>query len=88
MIESLSAWRNFGQGRPPDCLYLTRLGLSACAKAKGVRPSDLPWISDEGYRDSQNLAHRLGVNAFFCALIEAWTLTDSGPTLPTSSVAS
>jgi len=71
LIGSFSPRRNFGQGRPPDCLFLTKLGLSACAKAKGVRASDLSWIPDDGYRDSQNLAHRLGVNAFFCGLIEA-----------------
>jgi hypothetical protein len=71
LIGSFTPRRNFGQGRPPDCLHLTRLGLTACATAKGVRPSDLPWIPDQDYRDSQNLAHRLGVNAFFCALIEA-----------------
>jgi len=35
------------------------LGLSACAEARGVRASDLPWIPDEDYRGSQNLAHRL-----------------------------
>ena len=37
LIGSFSPRRNFGQGRPPDCLFLTKLGLSACAKAKGVR---------------------------------------------------
>jgi hypothetical protein len=26
---------------------------------------------DEGYRSNRNLAHRLGLNAFFCALAEA-----------------
>ena len=43
--------------RPPEPL-LTKLGLIACADAKGVRSSDLSWIPDEGYRGSQNLAHR------------------------------
>ncbi len=71
LIGSFAPRRNFGEGRPPDCLYLTKLGRSVCAEAKGVRASDLPWIPDEGYQESQNLAHRVGVNAFFCALIEA-----------------
>ncbi len=71
LIASFTPRRGFGQGRPPDCLFLTKLGLSAIAEAKGVRASDLSWIPDEGYRGSQYLAHHLGVNAFFCALIEA-----------------
>jgi hypothetical protein len=70
LIGSFCPRRNFGRGRPSDCLYLTRLGLTACAKAQGVPTSKLPWIPDESYRNSQNLAHRMGVNAFFCALIE------------------
>ena len=41
------------------------------AERKSVRVSDLSWIPDESYRRSKNLPHRLGVNAFFCALIEA-----------------
>jgi hypothetical protein len=31
----------------------------------------LSWVPDERYKTSRNLAHRLGVNAFFCALAEA-----------------
>jgi hypothetical protein len=71
LVSSFSVGRGFGEGRPPACWYLTKLGLSEIADAKGVRASDLSWIADEGYRVSQNLAHRLGVNAFFCALAEA-----------------
>ena len=71
LIASFTPRRGFGEGRPPDCLILTKAGLDACAEVKGVRASDLPWIPDEGYRGNQNLAHRLGVNAFFCALVEA-----------------
>ncbi len=71
LISSFTPRRGFGEGRPPDCLFLTKAGLNVCAKARGVRASGLSWIPDDGYRDSQNLAHRLGVNAFFCALIEA-----------------
>jgi hypothetical protein len=70
-VASFTPRRAFGEGRPPDCFLLTKLGVIACSDAKGVRASDLPWIPDESYRGSQNLAHRLGVNAFFCALVEA-----------------
>lgn len=71
LIASFTPRRGFGEGRPPDCLFLAKAGLSAIAEAKGVRASDLSWIPDAGYRGSQNLAHRLGVNGFFCALAEA-----------------
>jgi hypothetical protein len=71
LIASFTPRRGFGEGRPPDCLFLTKAGLSVCAEVKGVRASDLPWIPNESYRSSQNLAHRLGVNAFFCALVDA-----------------
>jgi len=71
LIASFTPRRGFGEGRAPDCLFLTKGGLSALATARGVRASDLSWIPDEGYRGSQNLAHRLGVNAFFCAVVEA-----------------
>jgi hypothetical protein len=71
LIASFTARRGFGEGRPPACLFLTKAGLNACADVRGVRASDLPWTPDEGYRSSRNLAHRLGVNAFFCGLVEA-----------------
>jgi hypothetical protein len=71
VIASFTPRRGFGEGRPPACWLLTRTGLEVVAAAKGLRPSDLSWIPDEGYRASRNLAHRLGVNAFFCALAEA-----------------
>jgi len=41
------------------------------ADARSVRVSDLAWVPDESYRGNRNLAHRLGVNGFFCALVEA-----------------
>jgi hypothetical protein len=71
VISSFTPPRGFGEGRPPACWFLTKLGLAEIAAGKGVRASDLPWIPDERYRASRNLAHRLGVNAFFCALAEA-----------------
>jgi hypothetical protein len=69
-VSSFTVGRGFGEGRSPACWFLTKTGLAAIAEAKGVRASDLSWVPDQSYRGSQNLAHRLGVNAFFCALAE------------------
>jgi hypothetical protein len=71
VISSFTPRRGFADGRPPACWFLTKTGLVEIAERKSVRVSDLPWIPDKGYRRSKNLPHRLGVNAFFCALIEA-----------------
>jgi hypothetical protein len=71
LVSSFSVGRGFGEGRPPACWFLTKLGLSEIADAKGVRASDLSWVPDHSYRSNLLLAHRLGVNAFFCALAEA-----------------
>ena len=70
-VSSFTRGRGFGEGRPPACWFLTKLGLAEIAEAKGVRASDLSWVPDHSYRESQMLAHRLGVNALFCALAEA-----------------
>jgi Replication-relaxation len=71
LVSSFAVGRGFGEGRPPACWYLAKAGLAEIAEARDVRPSDLSWIPDHSYRGSQMLAHRLGVNAFFCALAEA-----------------
>jgi hypothetical protein len=71
LVSSFQVGRGFGEGRAPACWYLTKPGLAEIADAKDVRVSDLPWVPDYSYRSSQMLAHRLGVNAFFCALAEA-----------------
>lgn len=71
LVSSFSVGRGFGEGRPPGCWYLTKPGLVEIAEAKGIRVSDLPWMPDQSYRTNKILAHRLGVNAFFCALAEA-----------------
>jgi hypothetical protein len=71
LIASFAPRRGFGEGRPLACWYLAKSGLAEIAAAKGVGTSDLSWIPDEHYQASRNLAHRLGVNAFFCALAEA-----------------
>jgi len=71
LVSSFSVGRGFGEGRPPACWFLTKVGLSEIAEAKDIRVSDLPWVPDHSYRSNLLLAHRLGVNAFFCALAEA-----------------
>jgi hypothetical protein len=71
LVSTFTVGRGFGEGRPPACFILTKTGLAEIADAKGARASDLSWIPDHSYRTNQLLAHRLGVNAFFCALAEA-----------------
>jgi hypothetical protein len=71
LTASFTLRGGFAEGRPSACWFLTKAGLGVCAERKGVRASELSWIPDKGYQGSQNLAHRLGVNAFFCALVEA-----------------
>jgi Replication-relaxation len=71
LVSTFSVGRGFGEGRAPACWHLTKPGLVEIADAKDVRTSDLPWVPDSSYRTSKMIAHRLGVNAFFCALAEA-----------------
>jgi hypothetical protein len=71
LVSSFSVGTGFGEGRPPACWFLTKIGLSEIAEAKDIGVSDLPWVADHSYRSNLLLAHRLGVNAFFCALAEA-----------------
>jgi hypothetical protein len=71
LVSSFEVGRGFGEGRAPACWYLTKPGLVEVADAKDVRVSNLPWVPDSSYRTSKMIAHRLGVNAFFCALAEA-----------------
>jgi Replication-relaxation len=71
LVSSFTVGRGFGEGRPPACWFLTKPGLAEIAEAKDIRVSDLPWVPDYSYRSNLLLAHRLGVNAFFCALAEA-----------------
>jgi hypothetical protein len=71
LVSSFTVGRGFGEGRAPACWLLTKPGLVEIADAKDVRTSDLPWVPDSSYHTSKLIAHRLGVNAFFCALAEA-----------------
>jgi hypothetical protein len=71
LVSSFSVRRGFGEGRAPACWYLTKQGLVEIADANDARSSDLSWVPDSSYRTSKMIAHRLGVNAFFCALAKA-----------------
>jgi hypothetical protein len=71
LVSSFTVGRGFGEGRPPACWFLTKAGLSEIAETKDIRVSDLPWVPDHSYRSNLLLTHRLGVNAFFCAVAEA-----------------
>jgi Replication-relaxation len=71
LVSSFHVGRGFGEGKAPTCWHLTKPGLVEIADAKDVRTSYLPWVPDSSYRSNKLLAHRLGVNAFFCGLAEA-----------------
>jgi hypothetical protein len=72
LIETWYPAQPRGAGKSPGHHTLTQDGADAVASLLGVARSDLRWIE----RDPQDrvndayLAHRIGVNAFFCALIE------------------
>lgn len=76
LIGSFDPKRGFASGRLPDHRFLTELGVSLLARRNGVPRGHLPWVPDETYADNRNLLHRIGVNAFFCALVEASRATD------------
>ena len=71
LIGSFRPTQDFGTGRSPEHHYLSASGVSTLAYRDGVPRGQLPWVPDESYRDNRNLRHRMGVNAFFCALVEA-----------------
>jgi len=71
IVSSFEPRRLFGQGRCPEHHILTELGAALLAHRMGVPRGDLPWVPDAAYADNRNLAHRMGTNAFFCALVEA-----------------
>lgn len=76
VISSFRPAQDFGTGRPPEHHYLSPLGVSVLAHREGVPRGQLPWVPDESYSDNRNLRHRMGVNAFFCALVEASLLRE------------
>jgi hypothetical protein len=71
LISSFRPTQDFGSGRSPEHHYLSPLGVSVLAQMDGVARGQLPWVPDGSYRENRNLRHRMGVNAFFCALVEA-----------------
>lgn len=76
LIGSIDPKRNFASGRLPDHRFLAELGVSLLAHRDRVPRGHLPWVPDETYADNKNLFHRIGVNAFFCALVKASRTTD------------
>jgi hypothetical protein len=71
IIDSFHPPQGFGRGRSPEHHFLTEVGVSALAIRKGIPRRQLSWVPDAGYRENRSLRHRMGVNAFFCALVEA-----------------
>lgn len=76
LLDSFDPKRDFASGRLPDHRFLTPLGVSVLAHRAGVPRGQLPWVPDETYQDNRNLPHRIGVNAFFCALVQASRATE------------
>src|SRR5438093_11589848 len=71
IIDSFHPPQTFGRGRSPEHDFLTELGVTVMACREGIPRGELPWVPDGSYRENRNLRHRMGVNAFFCALVEA-----------------
>jgi hypothetical protein len=78
LIETWYPPQPRGAGRAPGHHTLTAGGAEVIGALLGVARSELRWIE----RDTQNrandayLAHRIGVNAFFCALIDVGRAID------------
>ena len=78
LIETWYPPRPRGTGKAPGHHTLTESGARVVASLLGVARSELRYaIRDQEDREQDAwLAHRLGVNEFFCALIEAGRTTD------------
>ena len=77
----VSSWcppQERGKGRAPGHHMLTEKGVHAVAVLKGCARSELRWTPPENpaKAPAPYLAHRVGINAFFCALVEAALLVD------------
>ena len=71
LVGSFQPPEVFGRGRSPEHHFLTGLGTSVLAHLERVPRGQLPWVPDEDYRSNRNLRHRIGLNDFFCSLVEA-----------------
>jgi hypothetical protein len=72
LIETWYPAQPRGTGKAPGHHTLTEAGADVVASVLGMARSELRWIErdpDDRAHDAY-LAHRIGVNAFFCALIE------------------
>lgn len=72
----VSSWcppQERGKGRAPGHHMLTEKGVQVVALTKGVARSELKLTPPDNPADAPApyLAHRVGVNAFFCALVDA-----------------
>jgi len=76
LLGSFDPRRDFASGRLPDHRFLTELGVAVLAHRDGLPRGQLPWVPGEAYAENRNLLHRMGVNAFFCALVESSRATE------------
>jgi hypothetical protein len=72
LVETWYPAQPRGAGKAPGHHTLTAAGAEVVASLLGVARSELRWIARdiEDRANDAYLAHRIGVNAFFCALIE------------------
>lgn len=71
LIKCFEPRQAFARGRSPEHHFVTGLGVSFLAYLEGIPRGQIAWVPDEGYEENRNLRHRMGVNAFFCGLVEA-----------------
>ena len=73
LIETWYPHQPRGAGKAPGHHTLTESGAQVGASLLGIARSELRWVERDA-EDRENyayLAHRLGINTFFCTLIEA-----------------
>lgn len=72
LIETWYPPQPRGGGKAPGHHTLTEAGADVVASVLGVARSELRWIErdSEDHVNDAYLAHRIGINAFFCALID------------------
>lgn len=78
LIKSFYPPQPRGAGKAPGHHVLTEAGAQVVAALQGVARSEIRFVvkDDEDLEQDSYLAHRIGVNEFFCALIEAGRRND------------
>lgn len=78
LIETWYPPQPRGMGKAPGHHTLTESGAQVVASLLGIARSELLYVvkDDEDRGQDSYLAHRIGVNEFFCGLIEAGSVTD------------